>query len=307
MKAYIHNYASISRLPSFEKGILACLGDAVTQETQHPDYKEYINPTLIRRMSPVIKMAVASGLRCAQHEADWAGIVLGTGLGCLRDTEVFLKTVLRKDGLAISPTAFIQSTHNTIAGQLALATGNKGYNMTHSQQGISFECALNDAILLAHESEKPVLVGAAEEHTPFLGKLAEAFGLKDLDLAEGASFFTLSTVNEKSLAEVRLTQFFDSEIAMQQVMEEEKPDLILYRNGLHPSPRLINNIPQLDIQHYCGIYSTNSAFGMQLACELVEQNEGTIEGISLASLNKVALLNCCREKAMAVTIIEKLN
>ena len=47
----------------------------------------------------------------------------------------------------LTPTSFIQSTHNTVGGQIALGLECKGYNFTYVHASISFESALLDAQL----------------------------------------------------------------------------------------------------------------------------------------------------------------
>jgi 3-oxoacyl-[acyl-carrier-protein] synthase II len=87
-----------------------------------PDYKQYIDPKQIRRMSHVIKMGVAAAQEClsnAQVEMPGA-IVTGTAFGCLEDTYTFLGRIIEMDEEMLPPTAFIQSTHNTVGAQVAL-------------------------------------------------------------------------------------------------------------------------------------------------------------------------------------------
>jgi hypothetical protein len=291
---------------AFEKGILSGIQAGFSNETIHPDYKQYISPALIRRMSPIVKMGVTAGLKCVENQTEnLAGIIVGTGLGCLRDTEVFLKTVLKKDGLAISPTAFIQSTHNTIAGQLALSLGNKGYNMTHSHQEISFETALNDALLLSNESNEAVLVGACEEHISFLDEMANQFGLKSVDFGEGASFFKISTNPQNAKAKIESAQFFANETDFKSHLEKEKPSFVLYRSGLGKID-FNSTFPNRNMQEYCGMYATNSAFGLQLACELVSENKGTFENIDLKDVQKVAVVNFHGSSKISLTTIAVL-
>ena len=61
-----------------------------------PNYKEFIAPSAIRRMSKIIRM----GLTCSKDCVEQSGIenpdaiIVGTGLGCLSDTEKFLNNSL---------------------------------------------------------------------------------------------------------------------------------------------------------------------------------------------------------------------
>ena len=178
--------------------------EIVTAESQlvQPNYKEYVSPASLRRMSTVLKMGVAGGKSSLQNSGleSCDAITVGTGLGCVRDTLKFLKAVYTDRESGLSPTAFIQSTHNSIAGQLALLLGNHGYNMTHVQGVLSLGYALSDAELLIGEGDaKTVLVGAVDEKTDelveLLSKLSETVNYPLPEVGEGGAFFLAS--NEK--------------------------------------------------------------------------------------------------------------
>jgi hypothetical protein len=303
MKSYIHKYATISRVDSFDQGILHGENIEVNPETVHPNYKDYISPALIRRMSPMVKMGVTAGLKCLEGQGEIGGVIVGTDLGCLRDTEKFLGTVVKHEGLAISPTAFIQSTHNTVAGQIALTIGNNGYNMTHSQQGISFECALMDAQLLTAETKLPVLVGACEEHIDFLSEMATDFGADQLDLAEGASYFLLS--DQQGASKIAIT---DVQISLSkevtQLINAVKPDLVLTTSLTDNA--IETNYPAIDFTAYCGVYGTNPAFGLQLAAEILEKQPSQVNGKPLTGCNKIAIINNHRDKEMTWMVVERV-
>jgi hypothetical protein len=304
MKSYIHRYATISRVDSFDQGILHGENIEVNPETIHPNYKDYISPALIRRMSPVVKMGVTAGLKCLEGQGEIGGVIVGTDLGCLRDTEKFLGTVVKHEGLAISPTAFIQSTHNTVAGQIALTIGNNGYNMTHSQQGISFECALMDAQLLTAETKLPVLVGACEEHIDFLSEMATDFGADQLDLAEGASYFLLSDQQGASKIAITDVQISLSKEEISQLLDTLQPDLVLTTSLTGNA--IETNSPTIDFTSYCGVYGTNSAFGLQLAFEILEKQPSQVNGASLAGSKKIAIINNHRDKEMTWMVVERV-
>src|SRR6478736_199948 len=78
----------------------------------------------------------------------------------------------------LTPTAFIQSTHNTIGAQIALLLGCNGYNNAFVHRGFSFESALLDAALLIRENEADnILVGAIDELTDRSFEILQRFGL----------------------------------------------------------------------------------------------------------------------------------
>ena len=109
----------------------------------------------------------------------------------------------------LSPTAFIQSTHNTIGAQIGLMLQCNNYNNAFVHRGFSFESALLDGMLLLKENEASnVLVGAIDEITNFSHAILNRMGLykqgtvsnlevfntrsKGTIAGEGAAFFLLA-------------------------------------------------------------------------------------------------------------------
>lgn len=172
----------------------------------HPNYKDYINLAALRRMSPVIRMGLASSKVCMEQ----AGldlpdaILVGTGLGCVRDTAKFLNQVIDNKEELLNPTAFIQSTHNTVSGQIALLLGCRAYNLTFSQKSISFQTALLDGMLMLEEGEAgSILLGGIDEVVDESFQLLEKNGCLVGPAGEGSNFFVLSSrSSEKCLARV---------------------------------------------------------------------------------------------------------
>lgn len=195
-----------------------------------PDYKGYINPVAIRRMSKLLKMGISSGMN-ALHKAGIEkphAIITGTGRGSMVDTEQFLLSMIEMGEEALTPTSFIQSTYNSINGWLALQTKCRGYNQTYVNRGTSFELAMFDAQMLLNEATENmhVLAGCFDEITPDYVRVKSKIGYwKDplpanTDLhrhsntpgtiaGEGAAFFTLT--NQKvnaicSLSAIKMLQ-----------------------------------------------------------------------------------------------------
>jgi 3-oxoacyl-[acyl-carrier-protein] synthase II len=176
-----------------------------------PEYKNLLDPKLIRRMSRIIKMGVAAATACLQEAGKQLpdAIVTGTAYGCLEDTGLFLTSLIERNEEMLQPATFIQSTHNTVGAQIALMLQCTGYNNTFVHRGFSFEHALLDAIMLLQEGEAAnVLVGGIDEITDTSHALLTRFGLyrrspvSNLDLytgrpkgtiaGEGAAFFLLT-------------------------------------------------------------------------------------------------------------------
>lgn len=183
MKAYIRSTGNVSpqhsfRNASFLAAPVAHVGNRLN--CVEPDYKTIIDVKLIRRMSRVIKMGVAAAMECL-HEAGITmpdAIVTGTAYGCLEDTGIFLSKMVEQREELLAPTAFIQSTHNTVGAQIALMLHCNGYNNVFVHRGFSFECALQDAMMLLHEGEaRTVLVGGLDEITNDSHRILSRFNL----------------------------------------------------------------------------------------------------------------------------------
>src|SRR5690606_3306456 len=131
-----------------------------------PNYKEFIPPAQIRRMSKTVKMsAVAAQKALIQAGVEMPdAISVGTGMGCEEDSEKFLQNVIEPNQEFLSPTHFNQTPHNTVAGQVALANSCHAYNFTYVNPGSSLEMSLLDAKLqIENDEANNILVGATDE------------------------------------------------------------------------------------------------------------------------------------------------
>jgi len=205
---YIHGAASISPLGNLQHSINEALPYL---ESLEPDYTEIIAPRAMRRMGKAVKMGVYCGLKSLKE----AGvnqpdrIIVGTGLGCMSDTEKFLNNIVDDQETLLNPTPFIQSTHNTIAGQIALMIKCESYNFTYVHRGFSFESALLDAeLFLADNPSENILIGGVDAITPHVHNVGFKLGYakgKVFDpeefanpngpgalLGEGSAFFSVS-------------------------------------------------------------------------------------------------------------------
>lgn len=262
-----------------------------------PDYAQLFDPKIIRRMSRVIRMGVAAAHQAsAQAGPDGpTAIIAGTAYGCLADTEVFLRKMIAQDEAFLSPTAFIQSTHNTVAGQIAMMLQCHGHNNTFVHRGLSFEHALLDAALLLHEDpEQRVLVGGVDEVTETSLQLLKRFGvyrgahgMRGLAAGEGASFFLLSAQAGSSSCAVIREMALPAEgtetalsLALEQVLSAaRKPvDLVLHGDWKTPDSAgsvaawlagRFDSVPRIAYKPFCGEYPTASAFGLWMAAGIL--------------------------------------
>ncbi|MCK9400148.1 MAG: beta-ketoacyl synthase chain length factor [Bacteroidales bacterium] len=214
MEAFIRGIGNISPQPTFDNS--AFLEDVREYNTARlqsiePDYKNYIKPIQLRRMSRLLKMGVTAAGMCL-HDAEVEqpdAIITGTGLGMMEETEKFLNGILDNGEKLLNPTAFIQSTHNTVGAHIAVMLGCNKYNLTYVHGPVSLENALLDSLMcLSERPSDKVLLGGIEEMTEAHFIITDSMGfwkkgpISNLDLlknktpgtiaGEGASFFLLS-------------------------------------------------------------------------------------------------------------------
>ncbi|MCL1821305.1 MAG: beta-ketoacyl synthase chain length factor [Prolixibacteraceae bacterium] len=244
----------------------ACYINAMASgDTLKYDLKTLIHDANIRRrMSSILRSGVCTGMEAIllAAPAQIDAIITATGLGCLEDSEKFLKSMLVNDEGMLPPTPFIQSTFNTIGAQIALMCGNRGYNMTYSHRGRSFESALLDAMMQLHEEDvKNVLVGALDMKTPSQEKIMERMGFtRNAATGEGTHFFVISEEpTENCLAKV---------IAVDFPVALLTPDAAVELYGLS------DNSVKLIWEDYtqCGIYHTASAYTFRKGIEWLQSN-----------------------------------
>jgi 3-oxoacyl-(acyl-carrier-protein) synthase len=286
-------------------------GDSTMMKIVEPNYREFVSGDLVRRMSRLIKMGISASRVCLQDAGCSMpdGIITGTGLGCIEDTEKFLANMIGNSEEFLTPTSFIQSTHNTVGAQIALLLKCHHYNFTYVHRGFSFESALLDALLQIDENrDLNLLVGGVDELTKNSFEITRRLGLwrtkpvNNLDLlkgnvrgtlaGEGATFFLLSgNRTEKSLATISgLKLLFKPQNSAAVVSEALR---LLEENGLTPdSLDLIvlglngdasgdrhyrdfaASFPTVStacFKHLSGEYFTASAFGLWLSSVILRQ------------------------------------
>ena len=180
-------------LPQSTKIFLCGVGTAMGEDSE---YKKFFPPLVARRLSGIIKRSYVA----AQEAVKESGIelpeaiVTGTGLGCVEDTESFMLQMIANNEQLLNPSKFISSTPNTIGSQIALMSGNHGWNSTHVNDNFAFEGTMLEAfLLLKNNLASSALVVGAEQVTPNLTKLLERCTLwQGNNIKSGAAAFVLS-------------------------------------------------------------------------------------------------------------------
>ena len=113
----------------------------------NPAFREYISPNEARRMGNLMKRALVTSLKVLKETGidHPDAIITGTSIGSLDYTEKLLDTLVENGEESLSPTYFMQSTHNTVSSAISIYTATHSYNTTYSHGGVSFELALKDA------------------------------------------------------------------------------------------------------------------------------------------------------------------
>lgn len=312
---YINSASCISVQDTLNENILQNLTSQNSSnivKAIEPNYKEFIPPAMIRRMSKTVKMSsVAShyALKEAGIEQPDA-IIVGTGMGCSQDSEKFLKNVIDNHEEFLTPTFFIQSTHNTVAGQIALGLQCHAYNFTYVNTSSSLEFSLLDAQLQINDGEaENVLVGSTDEQTD---RTMELYCLnnkikKETDLpanhlnsntngviwGEGASFFVVGKdKTESSYARLKNIQisnkvdlievqdFIQNFLTQNNLSNHDIDAVILGFSGDADSDmyyaKAMNLFPdssQLYYKHLSGEFNTASGFSIFMACHILKEQQ----------------------------------
>ncbi|MCD8317561.1 MAG: beta-ketoacyl synthase chain length factor [Paraprevotella sp.] len=152
--------------------------------------KLLMSPMATRRLCALLKSAMwtsLSVLRDAGIETPDA-IIIGTSYGMLENSEKFLYQMCREGEDGLSPTLFMQSTHNTIAGTLAVHTHCHGYNITYTDTDADRAlelCQHNAEILMQQGRIRNALIGYHNEVTPILHDML--FRLRGEDVSIGVT------------------------------------------------------------------------------------------------------------------------
>ena len=320
---YINGQGMVSpQKPLTPEEILTDPISYLTNQLKCPDpgFKDFIPSELIRRMGRIIKMGVTASKMCLQDTVKITGleagfplnpqaIITGTGMGCIEDTEKFLNSMIKNKEEFLTPTSFIQSTHNTVAGQIALLLKCHSYNFTYVHRGISFESALMDAMTQIQTGEfENALVGGCDELTSNFFTITSRLGfwkrkpvdslqlLKDTQrgsiAGEGATFLFLDikkhdgtyaelngvTTFRKPSSPDQLKNILQGFLSRHQMNEDDIAFALLGLGGDPATDKYYQEFIKCFreppatgyFKHLCGEYHTASSFALGLAAMIIK-------------------------------------
>lgn len=262
------------------------------------DYKQFVSPISARRMGPLLKRAIATTVKALEQSeiTNPDAIICGTGLGCIENTEKFLTAMIENEETCLQPTFFINSTHNTVASQIATHLKCNGYNNTFAHLGISFESALMDAVMMFDLGMiSNAVVGAHDEMTPTYNKLFEKVKYWDAPLGECSVSFVIGKENKDgSLCRLLDTDIcYSTDIAyvckrLLSFLERNDMtvrDINIVVSGRNGDSRFDSSYNELlgqlfpdgvaecQYKHIFGESFTASSYGMLLGSEIIQQQK----------------------------------
>ncbi len=311
-----------------------------------PSYKEHIAPNMLRRMGRAIKMGVtAANMAVVDAKVQNVdAIISGTGLGCFEDSEKFLLAIINNKEQFLTPTSFIQSTHNTVGSQIALIMKCYDYNFTYVHRGFSFETCVMDALMQMEEGKQTILIGGIEEHTPMYVELlrrSKKFSsnnshqyyegkTKGIQMGEGSTFFVLSDTKKNACSCIEGISFSYKPKSTEEILSAitnllkthqtslEKIDVVLmgFSGDQQFDNYLLELLPQVSktsatahFKQLCGEYHTAGAFGTWVANKIIEKQNVPeaikINSLTKSTINTVLIINAYMGINYSFTLLSK--
>lgn len=252
-----------------------------------PSFKDYISPIEARRMGKILKRAIATSKEAIKASGldSVDAIITGTGYGCIENTEFFLDALSKDGEQMLSPTYFMQSTHNTISSLVAIQTKNHGYNVTYAHKGISFDSALQDAVLQMRLGKiNSALIGGHDELTETFYRILKKGGMMGKDdemCGEAAVSVVLGTKNDDYLCKLVNFKMLHKPTLekLKAVAKDFQADYIITGiSGNHKSDEayfaetkeLFSNAKLLKYKHIFGESFTSSGIGVYVAAQCLK-------------------------------------
>lgn len=293
-------------------------------KAQNPAFRDYMAANEARRMGGLMKRALVTTLKVLKETGieHPDAIITGTCLGSLDYTERILDAMLENGEEALSPTHFMQSTHNTVGSALAIYTKTHGYNTTYSHGSISFDLTVQDAWMQMQLGKiSTALVGGHDEMTEgYFSKLQQVkyVGVEGMvPCGEMAMSMLLNTDPSvdylAELAGIRMS-FRPSGEQLQQQLDSllaqagmTLDDVSLVMTGMNGNPAndqlykpmletLLADKPTMDYKRVFGENYAASALGLYAASHLLKQKD---------ELKAILLLNLTLTGDCSMMLVKK--
>ena len=254
MSCYIKKVSTVSPIGDLGENLNLNTFAANNFNAVEPDYKEVIaNANLRRRMNRMLKMGTYAAMKCLA-DTDVDMMLTATSLGSISDTEKMLDTIYSSGETLGNPTAFIQSTFNTLAGNIAQLKSTHIPNVTFVNRGETVANALGYAQVKLSCDADNILYVSSDEKTELSETVLKKFHLSANGMyGEGSTAMILSSEKTGTLAEI---VFSKCGIDVMSALKEL---------GIP-----MEDVEILDYKRWCGEYATALAFGVALAARMLE-------------------------------------
>ena len=254
MSCYIKKVSTVSPIGDLGENLNLNTFAANTFNAVEPDYKEVIaNANLRRRMNRMLKMGTYAAMKCLA-DTDVDMMLTATSLGSISDTEKMLDTIYSSGETLGNPTAFIQSTFNTLAGNIAQLKSTHIPNVTFVNRGETVANALGYAQVKLSCDADNILYVSSDEKTELSETVLKKFNLSANGMyGEGSTAMILSSEKTGALAEI--------------VFSKCGIDVM---SALKELGMPMEDVEILDYKRWCGEYATALAFGVALAARMLE-------------------------------------
>lgn len=254
MSCYIKKVSTVSPIGDLGENLNLNTFAANNFNAVEPDYKEVIaNANLRRRMNRMLKMGTYAAMKCLA-DTDVDMMLTATSLGSISDTEKMLDTIYSSGETLGNPTAFIQSTFNTLAGNIAQLKSTHIPNVTFVNRGETVANALGYAQVKLSCDADNILYVSSDEKTELSETVLKKFNLSANGMyGEGSTAMILSSEKTGTLAEI--------------VFSKCGIDVM---SALKELGMPMEDVEILDYKRWCGEYATALAFGVALAARMLE-------------------------------------
>ncbi len=190
LTAGISGIDRIKRFDPVEWGLPVHIGG----EVKDVDFLQYFDRKEAQRISDFIKFAVVateealkdSGLLETKIDPYRVGVIIGSGIGGLRDIEENTRTLLEKGARRVSPFFVPSGISNMASGYVAIRWGFKGVNYAVVSACATGNHAIGDALRLIQTGDADIIIAGGSESA-----------ITPLGVAGFANMKALSTRNDE--------------------------------------------------------------------------------------------------------------
>ncbi len=314
--------------------------DSLFVKAINPTFRDYLAPNDVRRMGNLMKRALVTALEVMKTTATDHpdAIITGTSIGSLDYTERFLSAMVENGEETLSPTYFMQSTHNTVGSTLSIYTKNHGYNSTYSHGAISFDLALLDACMQMKLGKiSTALVGGHEEMIESYFHLLQKTGFVGQTGMVPCGEMALSMMLNTNPEADHLCELVGIHISQTPTMDQlqgtldrllqqgdlSRDDVSAVMTGVNGNPendrhydafagQLLPGVPRLHYKHLFGENFTASALGLYAAAHCLKHGVVPSHVYETATpsrcnaLRNILFVNIMEGKAYSIILMKQI-